>query len=78
MNRDLHRRVVRLERERLNLTAPTGVLSDRPLTDDEAADYLDNWREHVREGAASVTGSVLYVLGPELTEAGWVLEHAQA
>ena len=64
-----------VERDRLNLTAPTGVLSDRPLTDDEAADYLDEWRERVREGTASVTGSILYVLGPELTEAGWVREH---
>ena len=75
---DLTKRLTRIEAGR-RTGAPTVVLADRPMDDLEAADTLANWEHLVAEGEASVRNGVLYLIGPEMTDAEWatrfVTEH---
>jgi hypothetical protein len=67
--------VIRLERDR-HFDPPTAIFSDRPVTEEEAAEALATWHELVASGRASITGTALCLLGPELTEAEWIEECA--
>lgn len=71
MNRDLHRRLTRLETHH-HREAPTAIFADRPLEDHEADALLANWRALVALGDATLSGNALVVIRPEpMTVAEW-------
>lgn len=75
---DLRRRLERLEATR-RVTAPTRILTDRPIGDEgseAAAVYgLANWRALIAQGRASVMGDVLCLTSPEMTAEEWAAAH---
>lgn len=78
---DLERRLARLEAAR-STTAPTAILSDRPIGDQagdlEATGALANWRQWVAQGRATVRNGVLCLSGPEMTVEEWAAVHVGA
>lgn len=76
MNRDLLRRLSRIERDHVQ-EFPTRILSDRALDDGQAEDFLANWRHHVASRAASLSGSTLCIMSPVMTVAEWEAAYCQ-
>jgi hypothetical protein len=75
MNRDLLRRVTRLEGERHN-DAPTSIFTDRAIEGEEGAALLANWRMLVDSGEAALSGCALVLIDQKImTDQGWEAEH---
>lgn len=74
MNRTLERRLAQIEASRI-VEAPSRILAGHPMTGEEAADALANWRTLVASGEASVMGGTLCILEPVLTEEEWAALH---
>lgn len=72
---DLRRRLERLEATQ-HTGAPTKIVANYPVEDEEAADALRNWRQWVKDGRASVGGSVIYLMHPMPTIAEWTARYA--
>jgi hypothetical protein len=76
MSRGIERRVIRLERDR-HFDPPTAILADRPVTEEEAAEALANWRELVFSGRAAISGIALCLTCErDMTEEEWLAECA--
>lgn len=75
---DLERRLVRLETAR-HVGAPTALLSDHPIGDPTgdlaAADAMAHWQHWIARGNATISNSVLCLVGPELTTDEWVARY---
>nr|WP_137831784.1 hypothetical protein [Methylobacterium sp. L1A1] len=75
---DLRRRLERHEANR-HTGAPTKIVANYPIEDEEAADAVRNWRQWVQDGRASVGGGIIYLLHPMPTAEEWteryVTEH---
>ena len=63
MNRDLSRRLVRVEREH-RVAAPSSLLADRPRDSGEADELLVRWQGIVSRGEGSISGSCLVLVSP--------------
>ncbi|WP_342150416.1 hypothetical protein [Methylorubrum sp. SB2] len=72
---DLRRRLERHEAER-HAGVPTKILASYPVEDEEAADAVRNCRQWVRDGRASVKGSVIYLMQPPITVEQWAVRYA--
>lgn len=72
---DLRRRLDRIESAR-HVGAPTCVVADYPVEDEEADNPLANWRFRVAQGSASALNGVLYLTeASEMSESDWVARH---
>jgi hypothetical protein len=77
MNRDLLRRVTRLEGERHN-DAPTSIFTDRAIEGEEGAALLANWRMLVDSGEAALSGCALVLIDQKImTDQGWEAAHCR-
>lgn len=75
---DLRRRLDRIEAAR-HVGAPTRVMADSPITDDEADAALANWGILLAQGRATVLNGVLYLAGTgEKSEVEWAARHVTA
>lgn len=70
----LLKRVERIEAKQ-HVGAPTKIVANYPVEDDEATDALTNWRQRVADGRASVKGDVLWLMHPPLTVEEWVARY---
>ena len=74
----LTRRLRKVEASRMGgrtVQEPIGVLSNRPMREDEKAAALADWRAMVARGEASILGRVLCIFAPKLTKDEWVRLH---
>ncbi|MCF4123819.1 hypothetical protein [Methylobacterium sp. SyP6R] len=74
---DLRRRLERVEAIHV-VEAPRAILADRPMSDEEGAAALRDWRKWAADGRASLHRGILYIAEPRSpTEAEWAADHLQ-